>query len=76
MENSGKNQPTLLLSTHKEVSRKTPIEICILKDKKLKILTIQGTTTLISSRESIKFSIIKFYNKVITIQRTPNKNRI
>ena len=46
------------------------------KDQKPQTLTVQRIITITNSRQSMKFSVVKLYNKVITMQKTYNKDRI
>ena len=46
------------------------------KNQEFETLAVQRVITIVSSRESIKFSFIKFCGKVATIQETYNKDRV
>ena len=67
MEDFKENQLILLLFTHKKVSRKIPTEVYISKNKKPQTLTVRKVITIASSRESMEFSIIRFYGKITNI---------
>ena len=43
------------------------MEVYMLKNQEFKTLTVQEIITAVNSRESMEFSFIKFYSKVITI---------
>ena len=61
---------------HEEISRGTPTEIYMLKDQEPETPAIQKVITIISFRESMELSLIRFYNKAIIIQRAHNKNKV
>ena len=52
------------------------MEVYILKNKKFQTLIIWEIIAIINFEKSIKFSFIKLYNKVATVQKIYNKDGI